>query len=168
MHACPTCMENMLPEASHKIGCMHNMSASNTEQSQVALYSMLPVADSSRTKSKVDTIVSKVQKSPRLCDDVEVFLNPTYASFALQLPQETSTKSHTEQSNTEPKDIGLSLGRVDPAPHTQHLQGLFAPSTQNSSLRSLSKVDSVANRQHYCRGSEELAIPETAASGLAG
>ena len=37
----------------------------------------------------------------------------------------------------------LSLGRVDPAPHTRHLQGLFAPSTQNSSLRSLSKVDSV-------------------------
>ena len=39
----------------------------------------------------------------------------------------------------------LSLGRVDPAPPTQHLQGLFAPSTQNSSLRSLSKVDSVAH-----------------------
>ena len=47
----------------------------------------------------------------------------------------------------------LSLGRVDPAPHTRHLQGLFAPSTQNS-LRSLSKVDSVAHRQYYCGGSE--------------
>ena len=46
----------------------------------------------------------------------------------------------------------LSLGRVDPAPHTQHLQGLFAPSTQNSSLRRLSKVDSVGDRQYYCGG----------------
>ena len=39
-----------------------------------------------------------------------------------------------------------------PAPHTRHLQGLFAPSTQNSSLRRLSKVDSVAHRQYYCGG----------------
>ena len=62
--------------------------------------------------------------------------------------------------------ILLSLGRVDPAPHTRHLQGLFAPSTQNSSLRSLSQVDSVAHRQYYCGDSEELAIPETAGSRI--
>ena len=40
--------------------------------------------------------------------------------------------------------------------HTQQLQGLFAPSTQNSSLRGLSKVDSVAHRQHYCGGLKSL------------
>ena len=62
----------------------------------------------------------------------------------------------------------LSLGRVGPAPHTQHLLGPFAAIAQNSALWSLSIVDFGARRQHYCRGSEELAIPETAGSGLAG
>ena len=52
----------------------------------------------------------------------------------------------------------LSLGRVDPAPHTQHLLGPFEAIAQNSLLRSFSIVDSLANRQHSCRGSEELAI----------
>ena len=56
----------------------------------------------------------------------------------------------------------LSLGRVDPAPHTQHLLGPFAAIAQNSLLRSFSIVDSLANRQHSCRGSEELAIRKTA------
>ena len=56
----------------------------------------------------------------------------------------------------------LSLGRVDPAPHTQHLLGPFATIAQNSSLRSFSIVDSLANRQHSCRGSEELATRKTA------
>ena len=56
----------------------------------------------------------------------------------------------------------LSLGRVDPAPHTQHLLGPFEAIAQNSSLRSFSIVDSLANRQHSCRGSEELAIRKTA------
>ena len=59
----------------------------------------------------------------------------------------------------------LSLGRVVPAPHTQHLLGPFAAIAQNSSLRNLSEVDSVAHRQYYCGGSEELAIPETEALG---
>ena len=57
---------------------------------------------------------------------------------------------------------GLSLGRVGPAPHTQHLLGPFAAIAQNSSLWSFSIVDSLANRQHSCRGSEELAIRKTA------
>ena len=52
----------------------------------------------------------------------------------------------------------LSLGSVDPAPHTQHLLGPFEAIAQNSLLRSFSIVDSLANRQHSCRGSEELAI----------
>ena len=52
----------------------------------------------------------------------------------------------------------LSLGRVVPAPHTQHLLGPFEAIAQNSLLRSFSIVDSLANRQHSCRGSEELAI----------
>ena len=39
---------------------------------------------------------------------------------------------------------------------------------QNSALWSLSIVDFGAGRQHYCKGSEELAIPETASLGLAG
>ena len=56
----------------------------------------------------------------------------------------------------------LSLGSVDPAPHTEHLLGPFAAIAQNSSLRSFSIVDSLANRQHSCRGSEELAIRKTA------
>ena len=56
----------------------------------------------------------------------------------------------------------LSLGRVGPAPHTQHLLGPFAAIAQNSSLWSFSTVDSLANRQHSCRGSEELAIRKTA------
>ena len=56
----------------------------------------------------------------------------------------------------------LSLGRVGPAPHTQHLLGPFAAIAQNSSLWSFSIVDSLANRQHSCRGSEELAIRKTA------
>ena len=56
----------------------------------------------------------------------------------------------------------LSLGRIDPAPHTQHLLGPFAAIAQNSLLRSFSIVDSLANRQHSCRGSEELAIRKTA------
>ena len=60
----------------------------------------------------------------------------------------------------------LSLGRVDPAPHTQHLLGPFAAIAQNSALWSFSIVDSLANRQHSCGGSEELAILETAGSGL--
>ena len=54
--------------------------------------------------------------------------------------------------------IFLSLRRVDPAPHTQHLLGPFEAIAQNSLLRSFSIVDSLANRQHSCRGSEELAI----------
>ena len=57
---------------------------------------------------------------------------------------------------------GLSLGRVVPAPHTRHLLGLFAAIAQNSLLRSFSIVDSLASRQHSCRGSEELAIRKTA------
>ena len=61
--------------------------------------------------------------------------------------QEASSEAHV-----------LSLGRVDPAPHTQHLLGPFAAIAQNSLLRSFSIVDSLANRQHSCRGSEELAI----------
>ena len=65
----------------------------------------------------------------------------------------------------ETRVVQLSLGRVDPAPHTRHLQGLFAPSTQNSSLRSLLKVDSVVHRRCYCGGSEELAIPGRQALG---
>ena len=56
----------------------------------------------------------------------------------------------------------LSLGRVVPAPHTQHLLGPFAAIAQNSLLRSFSIVDSLANRQHSCRGSEELAIRKSA------
>ena len=56
----------------------------------------------------------------------------------------------------------LSLGRVVPAPHTQHLLGPFAAIAQNSLLRSFSIVDSLGNRQHSCRGSEELAIRKTA------
>ena len=56
----------------------------------------------------------------------------------------------------------LSLGRVVPAPHTRHLLGPFAATAQNSLLRSSSIVDSLANRQHSCRGSEELAIRKTA------
>ena len=56
----------------------------------------------------------------------------------------------------------LSLGRVDPAPHTEHLLGLFAAIAQNSVLWSFSIVESLANRQHSCRGSEELAIRKTA------
>ena len=56
----------------------------------------------------------------------------------------------------------LSLGRVGPALHTQHLLGPFAAIAQNSSLWSFSIVDSLANRQHSCRGSEELAIRKTA------
>ena len=56
----------------------------------------------------------------------------------------------------------LSLGRVVPAPHTRHLLGLFAAMAQNSLLRSLSIVDSFAHKQHYCRGSEELAIRKSA------
>ena len=54
--------------------------------------------------------------------------------------------------------VSLSLGRVDPAPHTQHLLGPFEAIAQNSLLRSFSIVDSLANRRHSCRGSEELAI----------
>ena len=57
-----------------------------------------------------------------------------------------------------PDESFLSLGRVDPAPHTQHLLGPFEAKAQNSLLRSFSIVDSLANRQHSCRGSEELAI----------
>ena len=60
------------------------------------------------------------------------------------------------------KILPLSLGRVDPAPHAQHLLGPFEAIAQNSSLRSFSIVDSLANRQHSCRGSEELAIRKTA------
>ena len=56
----------------------------------------------------------------------------------------------------------LSLGRVDPAPHTQHLLGPFAAIAQNSALWSFSIVGSLANRQHSCRGSEKLAIRKTA------
>ena len=62
----------------------------------------------------------------------------------------------------------LSLGRVGPAPHTPHLLGPFAAIAQNSSLWSFLIVDSLANRQHSSGGSEELAIPETAGSRLAG
>ena len=58
-------------------------------------------------------------------------------------------------------DFPLS-GRVVPAPHTQHLLGPFAALAQNSLLRSFSIVDSLANRQHSCRGSEELAIRKSA------
>ena len=58
----------------------------------------------------------------------------------------------------------LSLGRVDPAPHTEHLLGPFAAIAQNSSLRSFSIVDSLANRQHSCRGSEELATKQLRAT----
>ena len=57
---------------------------------------------------------------------------------------------------------GLSLGRVAPAPHTQHLLGPFEAIAQNSLLRSFSIMDSLANRQHSCRGSEELAIRKSA------
>ena len=60
------------------------------------------------------------------------------------------------------QDLHLSLGRVVPAPHTRHLLGLFAAIAQNSLLRSFSIVDSLASRQHSCRGSEELAIRKTA------
>ena len=42
--------------------------------------------------------------------------------------------------------VRLSLGRVGPAPHTQHLLEPFAAITQNSSW-SFSIVDSLANRQ---------------------
>ena len=56
----------------------------------------------------------------------------------------------------------LSLGRVVPAPHTQHLLGPFAAIAQNSSLWRFSIVDSLANRQHSRKGSEELAIRKTA------
>ena len=66
------------------------------------------------------------------------------------------------QSCTHIKKPHLSLGRVDPAPHTQRLWRPFAAIAQNSSLRSLSIVDSFAHRQHYCRGLEELAIRKTA------
>ena len=55
--------------------------------------------------------------------------------------------------------LWLSLGRVVPAPHTRHLLELFAAIAQNSLLRSLSIVD---RKQHYCRGSEELAIRKSA------
>ena len=58
--------------------------------------------------------------------------------------------------------MSLSLGRVVPAPHTRHLLGLFAAIARNSLLRSFSIVDSLASRQHSCRGSEELAIRKTA------
>ena len=47
------------------------------------------------------------------------------------------------------------------SPHTA-LAGPFAAIAQNSLLRSFSIVDSLANRQHSCRGSEELAIRKTA------
>ena len=60
------------------------------------------------------------------------------------------------------KHLLLSLGRVVPAPHTRHLLGLFAAIAQNSLLRSLSIVDFFARKQHYCRGSEELAIRKSA------
>ena len=59
----------------------------------------------------------------------------------------------------------LSLGRVDPAPHTEHLLGPFAAIAQNSALWSFSIVESLANRQHNCGGSEELAIWKTAGYG---
>ena len=62
----------------------------------------------------------------------------------------------------EEQTCSLSLGRVVPAPHTRHLLGLFAAIAQNSLLRSFSIVDSLASRQHSCRGSEELAIRKTA------
>ena len=58
----------------------------------------------------------------------------------------------------------LSLGRVDPGPHTQRLRGVFLAIAQNSLLWSLSTVDFGAQRHHYFRGSEELAILETAGS----
>ena len=62
------------------------------------------------------------------------------------------------QKKRDSAKFELSLGRVDPAPHTQHLLGPFEAIAQNSLLRSFSIVDSLANRQHSCRGSEELAI----------
>ena len=58
----------------------------------------------------------------------------------------------------------LSLGRVDPGPHTQRLRGVFLAIAQNSLLWSLSIVDFGAQRHHYFRGSKELAILETAGS----
>ena len=58
----------------------------------------------------------------------------------------------------------LSLGRVDPGAHTQRLRGVFLAIAQNSLLWSLSIVDFGAQRHHYFRGSEELAILETAGS----
>ena len=58
--------------------------------------------------------------------------------------------------------FSLSLGRVDPAPHTQRLWRPFAAIAQNSLLRSLSIVDSFACKQHDCRRSEELAIRKSA------
>ena len=69
-------------------------------------------------------------------------------------------KLHKANTGGKPpnQSIPLSLGRVDPAPHTQHLLGPFEAIAQNSLLRSFSIVDSLAHRQHSCRGSEELAI----------
>ena len=68
----------------------------------------------------------------------------------------------SEQHATPDQALLLSLGRVVPAPHTQHLLDPFAAIAQNSLLRSFSIVDSLANRQHSCRGLEELAIRKTA------
>ena len=69
-----------------------------------------------------------------------------------------NTKPKHNQKSLHRQERALSLGRVDPAPHTQHLLGPFEAIAQNSLLRSFSIVDSLANRQHSCRGSEELAI----------
>ena len=87
-------------------------------------------------------------------------------SLALNLPEALvavfTLSSNTSRVSCKSAKCRLSLGRVVPAPHTQHLLGPFAAIAQNSLLRSLSIVDSLARKQHYCRGSEELAIRKSA------
>ena len=106
------------------------------------------------------------------------FKSSSWKDFGAPLPHLANHSSTTElcfgkrsstckERKTNAAKEYLSLGRVDPAPHTQHLLGPFAPIAQNSALWSFSIVDSLANRQHNCGGSEELAILETAGSGLA-
>ena len=57
----------------------------------------------------------------------------------------TATTTRRRRRDDDGSTTALSLGRVGPAPHTQHLLGPFAAIAQNSALWSFSIVDSLAN-----------------------
>ena len=112
-----------------------------------------------RRKSKDNFVESHEMFSPTRRQTLRFFKRQKHAH--------TSCKDCAQASKREIRVVltaidPLSLGRVVQAPHTRHLLGLFAAIAQNSLLRSLSIVDSFARKQHYCRGSEELAIPKSA------